>query len=309
MLSTTTFSVVIATYNRPHLVVRAIESVLGQDCPVEAVVVDDASQDDRAASVCATRPAVRYLRRELNAGPGAARMDGIRVASGEWVVILDDDDELLPGALQNMAVRLASGAGSGNAPAVFFRSTNALPLDRDFTVVSAEDLIAGRVTGDFVPVIHKRRFLDAGLEYPRLKIGAEGLLWLGAAERFGIPVWNVETVQVHRDASHRLTSIRNQMHRAAEYAELQDIYIQRFGEAMGRLAPRALRTRLMGAATYWLLAGDTGRARQRLRQLAAATEWPALAAAVAMFGLTFMPRAICRQLFLLFRAFGKASRA
>ena len=45
----TRFSVVIPTYNRAHLVVRAIESALEQSvAPSEIIVVDDGSTDDTA---------------------------------------------------------------------------------------------------------------------------------------------------------------------------------------------------------------------------------------------------------------------
>src|SRR5262249_35920072 len=59
-------------------------------------VVDDGSTDDSAA--VAERAGVRLIR-QTNSGLGAARNAGLAAATGEFVVFLDADDELLPDAL------------------------------------------------------------------------------------------------------------------------------------------------------------------------------------------------------------------
>jgi glycosyltransferase involved in cell wall biosynthesis len=89
-------SVVIPTYNRSGLVTRAIDSVLaatsGED---EVIVVDDGSTDDTASAVRRFGDAVRYVRID-NAGPGAARNVGIRMARSPLVAFLDSDDTWMP---------------------------------------------------------------------------------------------------------------------------------------------------------------------------------------------------------------------
>jgi len=95
-------TVVIPTFNRASIVVRAIRSALGQTCQDwELIVVDDGSTDG-------TEPAVRglsdnrikYIRHDQKRGGGAARNTGIRYARGEYVAFLDSDDEWLPEKLQ-----------------------------------------------------------------------------------------------------------------------------------------------------------------------------------------------------------------
>ncbi len=91
-------SVVIPCYGQSVFLVEAIESVLAQEhARVETIVVDDGSPDDTAA-VAARYPAVRYLR-QANQGVSAARNAGLRASRGDYVVFLDADDRLLPGAL------------------------------------------------------------------------------------------------------------------------------------------------------------------------------------------------------------------
>lgn len=91
-------SVVMPTYNRANLIVRAIESVLHQAHEnIELLVVDDASSDDtaRVMSRYANNTRVKYIRRETNGGAAATRNTGLRAAAGEFVAFHDDDDEWL----------------------------------------------------------------------------------------------------------------------------------------------------------------------------------------------------------------------
>jgi glycosyltransferase involved in cell wall biosynthesis len=92
-------SVVIPCYNQAHFLGEAIESVLAQSYPhFEIVVVDDGSTDD-TSEVAARYQAVRLVRQE-NQGLAAARNSGIRESEGGYLVFLDADDRLLPGALE-----------------------------------------------------------------------------------------------------------------------------------------------------------------------------------------------------------------
>ena len=88
-------SVVIPTYNRAYIVDQAIDSVLRQSYrPVEVVVIDDGSTDATTAVVSRYGPEVRYFHQE-NAGVSAARNHGLREALGEFIALLDSDDEWL----------------------------------------------------------------------------------------------------------------------------------------------------------------------------------------------------------------------
>jgi GT2 family glycosyltransferase len=93
-----TLSVVVPTYNRAHLLGRAIASVLREIGPGdEVLVVNDGSTDNTEELVkgfADTR--VRYFR-QANAGPGAARNRGVAEATGDLLAFLDSDDEWLPG--------------------------------------------------------------------------------------------------------------------------------------------------------------------------------------------------------------------
>ena len=95
-------TVIIPTYNRAHLVGRAIESVLSQTFhDWELIVVDDASTDNTKEAVYGFRDSrIRYLFHEVRRGGSAARNTGISEARGEYVAFLDSDDEWLPTKLK-----------------------------------------------------------------------------------------------------------------------------------------------------------------------------------------------------------------
>jgi glycosyltransferase involved in cell wall biosynthesis len=97
------FSVVIPTYNRAHLLPRAVRSVLGQTlADFELIVVDDGSTDGTRELVAGMRdPRLRYGF-QPNAGAASARNHGARLATGEFLTFLDSDDEALPHWLESL---------------------------------------------------------------------------------------------------------------------------------------------------------------------------------------------------------------
>jgi len=92
-------SIIIPCFRQTHFLSSAIESVLAQTYGnFEIIVVDDGSPDD-PTSTANRYPTVRCIRQK-NLGRSAARNAGVRVSSGELLVLLDADDRLLPGALE-----------------------------------------------------------------------------------------------------------------------------------------------------------------------------------------------------------------
>jgi glycosyltransferase involved in cell wall biosynthesis len=91
-------TIIVPTYNRAHLIARALKSVANQCLPQdEVIVVDDASTDD-TERVVSDFPGVRY-ERITHGGAGKARNTGVSLARHSLVAFLDSDDELLPGTL------------------------------------------------------------------------------------------------------------------------------------------------------------------------------------------------------------------
>ncbi len=92
-----TVSVIIPTYNRAHLIGRAIQSVLNQTYrDFELIIVDDGSTDktdDIIKEFKKKDERIKYIKHDKNRGGSAARNTGIIIAKGEYIAFLDSDDE------------------------------------------------------------------------------------------------------------------------------------------------------------------------------------------------------------------------
>jgi hypothetical protein len=93
-------STIIPVYNRAGLLVEAVNSVLAQTYrPIEVIVVDDGSTDDTTAVATdleIRHPGIVRSVRRANGGPARAANDGLKIATGEFIQILDSDDLLMP---------------------------------------------------------------------------------------------------------------------------------------------------------------------------------------------------------------------
>ena len=85
------FSVVIPTHNRLSMLLRVLDALQRQaDAPpFETIVVDDGSTDE-TARVLGTRNDIIF-RSQMNAGPGKARNEGVKLAKGTFVIFIGDD--------------------------------------------------------------------------------------------------------------------------------------------------------------------------------------------------------------------------
>lgn len=99
-------SVVIPTYKRGPLLKSAILSALQQSLPAsEIIVVDDNIEEKESRSVLdciqsIDEPRIKLISNFRHKGGCGARNSGILTATGEYIAFLDDDDLLLPRALE-----------------------------------------------------------------------------------------------------------------------------------------------------------------------------------------------------------------
>lgn len=100
------FVIVIPTKNRCTLLARALESVRSQSYTnYRIIVVNDGSTDGTQRYLDSLHDArIQTIHHSKNRGVNAARNAAFRMLrEGEWALPLDDDDMLLPEALQHIA--------------------------------------------------------------------------------------------------------------------------------------------------------------------------------------------------------------
>ena len=90
------FSIVITTYNRSHLILRALNSLICQvETDWEAIIIDDESDDDTYLKVLPylkSHNNIKYFRR-VHGGEASAKNEGIKTSLGRFISFLDSDDE------------------------------------------------------------------------------------------------------------------------------------------------------------------------------------------------------------------------
>ena len=176
-------SVVVPTYNRQASLQRLLEALARQTVPaaqLELLVVDDGSSDGTREWLGRQSPdfALRVLE-QSHSGPAAARNLGVRHASGEVILFLDDD--VLPGpelVRRHLAVRAAEGdvvvIGPMLPPPDWARPVW-VRWEEAQLLKQYRDMIAGRYactarqfyTGN--ASLSRRRFLDTGGFDPRYR--------------------------------------------------------------------------------------------------------------------------------------------
>lgn len=104
-------SVVLVTWNSARYLRRCLEGIAHQThTPLELIVVDNASTDD---SVALVEPvATQVIRNDSNRGFSAAVNQALRVARGEYVLLLNPDCHLLPDYAERLVAVLRDDVGS-----------------------------------------------------------------------------------------------------------------------------------------------------------------------------------------------------
>ncbi len=99
-------TIIIPCYKTAATLRRAVDSTLcGAPADTRLLLVDDGSPDSTGTlcdELASADPRITALHR-ANGGAGAARSTGLDAATGDWVLFLDADDELLPGLWDELA--------------------------------------------------------------------------------------------------------------------------------------------------------------------------------------------------------------
>ncbi len=181
-------SVIIPAYNRIHLTVRTVDSVLRQTHKnLDIIVVDDGSTDNTPQAMDAYYGQVRYYRKP-NGGACSARNVGIREARGEYVAFLDCDDLYLPDKLA-LSVRFLQA----NAQYGFVHTAAHFIDDKDKVVgqyshvrsrrdaATPSRLILGNFVCNSTVVVRREILAQAGLFDETIFTPADWDMWLRLA--------------------------------------------------------------------------------------------------------------------------------
>lgn len=283
--------------------------VLGQNFEdFELVIVDDASTDDsveRCRRYADTR--IRTLVNGTNRGVCFARNRGIDAALGPWVVFLDSDDELVPGALSRMHGLAQEAPGSIHA--LWFRSQldtgvvipAQMPAKTEWGYLEYIEFLeeTAHQSRDMIRCVRRECF--SRVRYPDSRM-LETKFHLDFAREFRSRVFPDVLRLYHLDARDRLALKARRLDRLGraalnpsqddlnfvrDSAEGFEALLGQHGAALSRLAPTMFNDYLRRAAVTSIVAGRRAAARTHARLLlkmkpTSLKSWTILFASLAM---------------------------
>jgi len=121
-------SIIIVNWNAKDFLVACLESIFAaaSGLSLEVIVVDNASEDGSAAAVAQAFPQVRWIENATNRGFAAANNQGIRVSRGRYVLLLNPDTVVRPGALSTLVEFMEAHAEAGACGAKLLNSDGSL---------------------------------------------------------------------------------------------------------------------------------------------------------------------------------------
>lgn len=137
-------TVVIVTKDRREDALRAVESAIAQEPPVEVLLVDDGSSDGTAEAVAEAFPRARVERHEEAAGYILRRNDAARRASAPVIVSIDDD-------------AVFTSSGSVAAAVAAFDHPRVAAVAMPYVDVAQGEEVLQQAPGDGVYVTHRFR--------------------------------------------------------------------------------------------------------------------------------------------------------
>ena len=184
-------SVIIPTYNRKHSLPRTLDSVLAQSFqPFEIIVIDDGSTDGTADWLKSNYLSIKSIS-QSNQGVSSARNIGIKQAEGNWIALLDSDDEWLPDKLAKQVKALKEN------PEFLFCHTNEIWIRNGVRVnqqkkhqkygghIFEKCLDMCRVSPSS-SLFHKSVLDDVGLFNEKLKVCEDYDLWLRISAQYPV---------------------------------------------------------------------------------------------------------------------------
>ncbi|MBK7430450.1 MAG: glycosyltransferase family 2 protein [Bacteroidetes bacterium] len=202
---TETVSVVIANYNRSDMLVKAIQSALEQTYSVlEILVCDDGSTDDSREKVQAlNNEKVQWIDSGKNGRPAIPRNIGLSKSKGDWIAILDNDDEWLPEKIEKQ-LKAAAQFSVKSVCTNAFRMKNGLRFDffdRPSGILEFNELLIVNFVICSSMIFH-RSLLNKAKSFPEskeLKALEDYVLWLRISSIDNIYYLN-ERLVIYNDA-------------------------------------------------------------------------------------------------------------
>lgn len=263
-------SVILTTYNRAHLLMNSVNSVLNNSyLNFELIIIDDASTDnteDIANLIDDKR--VKYYKFSINKGVLAARNQGFNICQGRYVLLLDDDDELVKNALE-VVIDEFQKIENSQIDIIWFdcmdfessRNSGYMPLKNN-GIVSFDDYVCGEIYGDFW-LAFKNTALD-GMRFNENLRAHESLLWLKIHRNNNARYVKKVLCLKHREHGERLCDLNQRIKQIPQTTIALAEFINEFGEDVKKLCPKLYGQKLSYLGLHFFLINKFNDGRQNI---------------------------------------------
>ena len=230
----------IPTIGRESLI-RTLESVLNQTYQNIEIIITDDTEEGKAKPLIErylTDPRIKYvINTKYKHGPSGNKNNGLDNITGEYFTIVDDDDIIMPNAIEE----LLNVAIKGNYSMVFANCAD--NIEGKFTglhygkdeEISWVDVLCGGYEGDYFGIA-KASILENSRFYDECW-GAEGILWF--------KLWKRARVGFYLHKALKVVSIDNQDRVSFQYVEKAKrtylnyvLFLQEFGDDIKHYCPK-----------------------------------------------------------------------
>ncbi len=210
------FSIIIPTYNRAHVIHRAVQSVINQSfLNWELIIIDDGSKDNTKDVVEQYNDARIKYHYQKNTERSQARNNGIAFSKGSYICFLDSDDEY---CVNHLSVFHSFINLNQNPVGLFFSNpiiiSNGVETKENVVEFNNDQTLAYILMNSIIPdrvCIHKEVFTYYKFD-PKIHIGEDTILWAQITNQY--KMWHIDeyTVKylIHDDNS---VNLKNNVYR------------------------------------------------------------------------------------------------
>ena len=233
-------SIIMPTYNRPQMLLLALESIVKQTYPNwEVIVVNDGGEDvGNVLSTVFAGEEIVYVRLPKNHERSYARNVGIRLAKGKYIAYLDDDDQYLPDHLETLIAFLESSSyevAYTDAYRIVHEKQNGRYVEKQRGVSYSYDFSRKILLREnFIPILcvmHLRACLDrTGLFDEILNTHEDWDLWIRMSEES--PFHHIKKVTA--EFSWRMDGSTTTSSRQDDFIATKSLILKRYGNQRSR---------------------------------------------------------------------------
>lgn len=261
-------SIIVPVYNVEQYLRTCLDSILHQTLQdFELILVDDGSTD-LSGHICdeyAAKHNCIIVRHKKNAGPNAARIDGIKLAEGQFITFIDSDDWIEPKHIESLVRSLKESDADIVQCSYFINKDNEQTyVKNEPSSYKTKDLIIQFLRGNIhaglpLKMVRKELFRAESFEFPKADFNEDlhmSISLLLNAKKF---IYVPSSTYHYRMNANSITNTRTKESRLKKYKEfvtnMEDIY-NRLQLSNDKEIKNALLKRVNGHKRELLKSGD-----------------------------------------------------